>query len=47
MGERVHHSVFGDGELLREDEDSGTVVVKFDQFGERRLKAELLTRADE
>ena len=44
VGDRVHHSVFGDGELVSQDEDSGTVVVKFDTFGQRRLKAELLRK---
>lgn len=47
VGSRVHHSVFGNGNIIREDEDSGTVMVKFDFFGERRLKPELLTAADE
>ena len=42
VGRKVHHNVFGDGEVIREDPDNGTVVVKFGGFGERRLKAELI-----
>ena len=45
-GCKVHHAVFGDGEIIREDPDNGTVVVRFEGFGERRLKPENLTLRD-
>ena len=45
-GSKVHHAVFGDGEIIREDPDNGTVVVRFEGFGERRLKPENLNLRD-
>lgn len=42
VGTKVHHSVFGDGEVIQEDPDYGTVTVQFKDFGRRRLKSENL-----
>lgn len=41
-GDKVHHTVFGDGVVERPDEDAGLVVVRFEGFGLRRLKPETL-----
>lgn len=41
-GDKVHHTVFGDGVVERQDEDAGLVVVRFEGFGLRRLKPETL-----
>lgn len=45
IGSKVHHAVFGNGEVLRYTEDGKTVIVQFQIFGERRLKAESLAIA--
>ncbi len=42
-GAAVHHSIFGDGEVVSQDEDSGLVTVQFEDFGKRRLNPDLLT----
>ena len=42
VGTKVHHTIFGDGEVLQEDLDYGTVTVQFKDFGKRRLKSENL-----
>ena len=42
VGTKVHHTIFGDGEVLQEDPDYGTVTVQFKDFGKRRLKSENL-----
>ncbi|MBR1435672.1 MAG: UvrD-helicase domain-containing protein [Bacteroidales bacterium] len=42
-GDKVHHIVFGDGEIVKENEDEGTVSVRFKGFGLRRLNPESLT----
>ena len=44
IGEKVHHRVFGDGTVTDTDPDTGTVKVKFDDFGERRINPTLLSR---
>ena len=41
-GDLVFHPVFGEGEVLEEDPDTGTVKVRFKEFGERRLSPESL-----
>ena len=46
VGATVHHTVFGDGVITREDKDNGTVIVKFESFGIRRLKPENLKPAE-
>ena len=46
VGANVHHTVFGDGVITREDKDNGTVIVKFEGFGVRRLKPENLKPAE-
>lgn len=45
-GARVHHSVFGDGTVTDTDPDAGTVSVRFDTFGLRRINPSLLTAVD-
>ena len=42
VGSKVHHTIFGDGEVTQEDPESGTVTVKFEDFGIRRLKPDNL-----
>ena len=42
-GAAVHHSIFGDGEVVSQDENSGLVTVQFENFGKRRLNPDLLT----
>ena len=46
-GDKVHHVVFGDGEIVQENEDEGTVSVRFQGFGLRRLNPESLTLVGE
>ncbi len=41
-GSRVHHAVFGDG-VVEETEGDGTVTVRFEGFGQRRLNPSYLT----
>jgi DNA helicase-2/ATP-dependent DNA helicase PcrA len=41
-GARVKHSVFGPGTVLEFDPDAGTVRVRFDTFGIRRLAGSVL-----
>ena len=36
-GARVHHPVFGDGTVIDDDPDAGTVTVRFIEFGTRRI----------
>ena len=43
VGSKVHHAIFGDGEVTQEDPESGTVTVKFEDFGIRRLRPENLS----
>jgi DNA helicase-2/ATP-dependent DNA helicase PcrA len=45
-GARVMHSVFGAGTVMESDPDSGTVRVKFDLFGIRRISPEVLGHAE-
>ena len=42
-GSLVHHPVFGDGVVTDEDPDAGTVTVRFEEFGARRLNPALLS----
>ena len=42
-GSLVHHPVFGDGVVTDEDPDAGTVTVRFEEFGTRRLNPALLS----
>ena len=44
-GERVKHPVFGAGMVMESNPDSGTVRVKFDLFGIRRISPEVLGQA--
>ena len=46
VGSKVHHTIFGDGEVTQEDPESGTVTVKFEEFGIRRLKPENLEKIE-
>ena len=46
VGTKVHHPIFGDGEVIQEDPDYGTVTVQFKDFGKRRLKSENLIFAE-
>ena len=41
-GARVKHAVFGPGTVLESDPDAGTVRVRFDGFGIRRLGGNVL-----
>ena len=45
-GSRVKHPVFGTGTVMESDPDSGTVRVKFDLFGVRRISPEVLGQAE-
>ena len=42
-GDKVHHSVFGDGMVVDADPDTGTVSVDFGAFGRRRVNPDLLS----
>ena len=42
-GDKVHHSVFGDGTVVDTDPDAGTVSVDFGAFGKRRVNPDLLS----
>lgn len=42
-GDKVHHSVFGDGTIVGTDPDTGTVSVDFGAFGKRRVNPDLLS----
>ena len=42
-GDKVHHSVFGDGTVTDTDPDTGTVSVDFGDFGRRRVNPDLLS----
>jgi len=44
IGRKVHHTVFGDGSITGTDPEAGTVTVKFDGFGERRINPSSLAR---
>ena len=44
-GDKVHHSVFGDGTVTDTDPDTGTVSVDFGDFGRRRVNPDLLSLA--
>ena len=46
-GARVKHTVFGPGTVLESDPDAGTVRVRFDSFGVRRLAAGVLEECPE
>ena len=41
-GARVKHPVFGNGTILETDSETGNVKVKFDEFGIRRMSADVL-----
>lgn len=43
IGSPVHHGIFGDGTVTDTDPDSGTVTVRFRDFGERRINPALLS----
>ena len=43
VGSKVHHSIFGDGEVIDIDEDGGTLVVKFEEFGKRRVSPHIVS----
>ena len=45
-GDRVHHPVFGDGEVTKLDGDKGLAYVRFEAFGERKLNVSSLTPAE-
>ena len=43
IGSQVHHRIFGDGTVTDTDPDAGTVTVRFEDFGERRINPALLS----
>ena len=45
-GSRVKHPVFGTGTVMESDTDNGTVRVRFDDFGIRRINPEVLGQAE-
>ena len=45
-GSKVRHIVFGEGEVIQMDQDTGTVMVQFKDFGKRRLRPENLIFAE-
>ena len=45
-GTVVRHPVFGNGTVLGTDSDTGVVKVKFEEFGIRKMKPEVLLPAD-
>lgn len=45
-GSLVTHPVFGKGVVVDEDPETGTVRVKFESFGERRISAASLQEDD-
>ena len=42
-GDKVHHSVFGDGKVVEADPETGKVCVDFGSFGKRRINPDLLS----
>ena len=45
-GSKVRHIVFGEGEIIQMEQDTGTVMVQFKDFGKRRLRPENLIFAE-
>lgn len=42
-GQKVHHSVFGNGVILEVDEETGVATVQFEGFGVRKVRQDILT----
>lgn len=42
IGSKVVHGVFGEGVVVSIDDESGSAVVKFEKFGERKVKSGML-----
>jgi len=45
IGQKIHHPVFGSGTIIEVNEEDGTAKVKFDGFGVRTVRTDILTEA--
>jgi len=46
-GQKVHHSVFGNGVILEMDEETGVATVQFEGLGVRKVRQDILTEPKE